>query len=168
MLNYSNNYRRDPNVKNYALKCALTLAFAVAIIFGLYNYGMAIWDGISSATLFVWHGVKVGFIATAQFLSPVFSIAGSYIWGGFLLLSLWDLCVFFKIDKKCEDSKNQWMSIGLIINSLFALYTVLYMVYLNLYDSPNKEYAAFLGLFLFYVMIVNAILVLSEEHSESR
>lgn len=163
MLKYSNNYRRDPNVTKYALKCGLTMAFIVGMGLLLFNYGLAIWDGISTATLVCWSGIKIGFIVTSQFLNPVFSAVGSYVFWGFLAVSLWMLCVFFKIDKKCEDSINQWMFMGLMFNSLYALYTILYMIYL---DSIEDKYG-FQEVIFFYVCIANALLVSRSEESNA-
>lgn len=162
MLKYSNNYRRDPNVTKYALKCGLTMAFIVGMGLLLFNYGLAIWDGISTATLVCWSGIKIGFIVTSQFLNPVFSAVGSYVFWGFLAVSLWMLCVFFKIDDKCEDSLNQWMFMGLVVNSLYLLYTILYMIYL----SSLGDNSGFHGLIFFYVLISNALLFLRTEEAK--
>jgi len=151
MLNYSNTHRRDPNVKKHALKCALTLAAIVALGFILFNYGGAIWYGISTTIEVVYSVVAGGFVATAQFLKPVFSAVGQYMLWACLLVCLWSLCVYCKIDPNCKESIFQWRIIGLGATSFFFLYTLLYMIYLNLNEDPFSEYGriyAFLWVFM--------------------
>jgi hypothetical protein len=166
MLNYSNTHRRDPNVKKYALKCALTLAAIVALVFVLYNYGESIWHGISTIITVICSGVSTGFVATADFLKPVFSSVGQYIvWAG-LLVSLWALCVYFKIDENCEASKMQWRLFGVSANAFLFLYTILYMIYLNNNDDPLSKYGQLYGLLWFY-LVVSGMCFLIEHKDKS-
>jgi hypothetical protein len=160
MLNYSNTHRRDPHVKKYALKCALTLAAIIAVGFILFNYAGAIWHGISASFLFICSGV----VATANFLKPVFSSVGQYIlWGG-LLVCLWSLCVYFKIDEDCEASKMQWRFFGVSANAFLFIYTILYFVYLNNNDDPFTKYGPFYGFLWFYFIISGMCFVI--EHKD--
>lgn len=159
MLNYSNTHRRDPHVKKYALKCALTLAAIIAVGFILFNYGESIWYGICVVFNGFCSGVATGFVATAQFLKPVFASVGQYIlWGG-LLVCLWSLCVYCKIDNDCEASKIQWRLIGLSANSLLFLYTILYMVYLNYNEDPFSKYSQLYSFLYFYWVFSGAFFV---------
>lgn len=156
MLNYSNKYRRDPNVKKYALKCAFTLAFIVMLGLLLFNNAAVIWDGITSTTSFVWSCLKTFITVTVKFMTPMFSVMGSYVFWGLWLISLWNLCVFFKIDKKCQESKNQWSSIGIAINGFFLMYTILYIGYLV--QTATDKYQGGHPLIVYYLIITYVIL----------
>ena len=167
MLNYSNTHRRDPHVKKYALKCALTLAAIIAVGFILFNYGESIWYGICVVFNGFCSGVATVFVATAQFLKPVFASVGQYMLWGILLVCLWSLCVFCKIDDNCEESKIQWRLIALTANSFLFLHTVLYMIYLSHNEDPfSKYYALYSGLY-FYWMVSTVCLVFSFQDEDN-
>lgn len=163
MLKYSNTHRRDPNVGKYALKCALTLIGVLAVGFILFNYGLLICQGISSVIEVVCSAVATGFVATSKFFNPVFVAVGQYMLWACLLLCLWSLCVYCKIDANCEESKNQWRIIGLGFNTLLFIYTILYVIYLNYNEDPFSKYG-FLYVFLsLYVMMSTVCFIVTEE-----
>lgn len=164
MLNYSNTHRRDPHVKKYALKCALTLAAIVALGFVFFNYGESILYGISTVIKVICSGVATGFVATSDFLKPVFASIGQYIVLGGLLVCLWSLCVYFKIDENCETSKMQWKIFGVSANAVLFLYTILYMIYLSNSDDPFRQYGPFFGFLWFYFVISGMCFVI--EHKD--
>lgn len=166
MLNYSNTHRRDPNVGKYALKCALTLACVLAVGFILFNYGLLICQGIISVIGVISSAVATGFVATSKFLNPVFAAVGQYMLWACLLVCLWSLCVYCKIDDNCEESKMQWRLIGLSANSFFFLYTILYMIYLNYNEDPFSKYGPIYGFLWLYVLMSGACFVVNLQQQQ--
>lgn len=158
MLNYSNTHRRDPNVKKYAFKCALTLASIVIIGFILINYYAIIWYGISTAVQVLCSGISYVFVAIAQFLKPIFSSVGQYLLWFSFLVCLWTLCVFCKIDNDCNQSKDQWTIITIFANSFFLFYTIFYMIYLGLNEDPFSKYMPIYVTFYLYLILSTMVL----------
>lgn len=163
MTNNSNTHRRDPHVKKYALKCAFTLATIIALGFILFNYGESILYGIFTVIKVISSGLSAACVSTSDFLKPVFASVGQYIvWFG-LLVSLWSLCVYFKIDENCEASKIQWRILGVSANAFSFLYTILYIFYLNNNEDPLSQYVKFYKFLCFYLIVSGMCFVIEDE-----
>lgn len=132
MLNYSNTHRKDPKTKSNAFWCAVTLSSIFIVGFLLINYYEAVFSGIVYVLSGIWHGISISFVATANFLKPVFESVGGYILSALSFLLLWSICVYTKTEKTCIQSVKDWRNISFSIMTILLLYLALYMVYFDI------------------------------------
>lgn len=145
MHNYDNN-QPDPKTSSYAFNCAMILILATVVSFGFIFYIKEIVTFILIILVGIGSALKFIFVTT----KPFYEHAALYVTLFFLIVSMWTLCVFGKIEQKYENSKRKWKTVS---NYFFGFFTIL-VVYILGADCLYLNVSHFYFTLLYPVILV--------------